>query len=236
MKGEKMIKNPEITALVPMKGHSERVPLKNIRSFAGKPLCCHILDTLSEISVITKIIINTDSDTIKKLTCQYPKVRFHDRPAEICGGHIPMNTILDYDIAHSEGEIFLQTHSTNPLLSRKTIEKAILKYCENIEQYDSLFSAKKLQQRLYDKDFLPLNHNPQILQNTQDLDPIYEENSCIYIFSRQSFIDNKRNRIGKKPYIFIMSQQESYDIDTEDDFSIAEKMFLIQHDKEGSHA
>ena len=217
---------PSITALLPMKGTSERVPGKNIRPFGGEPLFFHILKTLEHVKYIDTIIINTDSQKIKKLASSFPKVIFHDRPTEICGGHISMNTIINYDISHSDGEFFLQTHSTNPLICSETIQRAIETFFNKTEEYDSLFSVSKIQQRLYDKYFIPLNHDPSILQNTQDLDPIFAENSCIYIFSKESFIKNGKNRLGLKPYPFEIPPQESYDIDTENDFQIAEKIFI----------
>lgn len=219
------MKTPQITALLPMKGNSERIPGKNIRLFGGEPLFFHILRTLEKVEVIDKIIINTDSQKIKELASGFPKVVIHDRPASICGGHIPMNTIIDYDLSLASGEYFLQTHSTNPLMQLDTIQKAIDTFFSNAAEYDSLFSVTRIQQRLYDKNFAPLNHNPAVLQNTQDLDPIFAENSCIYIFSKKSFARNGKNRLGMKPYAFEMTQQESYDIDTEDDFQIAENIF-----------
>lgn len=223
---------PKITALLPMKDVSERVPNKNLREFAGEPLFYHILRTLKDVSFINSIIINTDSHRIKDLACSFPLVTFHDRPAELCGCHVPMNAIIDYDVTHAEGNFFLQTHSTNPLLSAATITQAIETFFNNLSRYDSLFSVTKKQQRLYDKDFRPINHNPLLLQNTQDLDPVFEENSCIYLFSRSSFLENRKSRIGGNPFAFVMSQQESYDIDTEDDFQIAEKIFIANMKKD----
>lgn len=218
-----------ITALLPMKGNSERVPGKNLRLFGGEPLFFHILKNLEKIEDIDKIIINTDSIKIKELASPFSKVIIHDRPTSICGGHIPMNIVIDYDLSHTGGKFFLQTHSTNPLLQSETIKKAIDFYFNNLNNYDSLFSVTKIQQRLYDKNFIPINHNPKILLNTQDLSPIYIENSCIYIFSKNSFKKNGNNRIGIKPYAFEINQQESYDIDTEDDFQIAENIYLGKH-------
>ena len=220
-----MVKH-HITALLPMKGNSERVPGKNLRLFGGEPLFFHILKSLEKVEEIDKIIINTDSIKIKELASPFSKVIIHDRPASICGGHIPMNAIIDYDLSQVDDDFFLQTHSTNPLMQSDTIKKAIDIYFNNLKCYDSLFSVNKIQQRLYDKNFIPINHNPLILKNTQDLDPIYVENSCIYIFSKKSFRNNGNNRLGINPYPFEICQQESFDIDTEDDFQIAENIYL----------
>jgi len=101
-----------------------------------------------------------------------------------------MNVIIDYDLNQLEGEYLLQTHSTNPLLRAETIDKAIEKYFEGLEEFDSLFGVTKVQTRFYDKDANPINHNPEELLRTQDLEPLYEENSNFYIFSKESFENN----------------------------------------------
>ena len=215
----------KITALVPMKGISERVKNKNVRSFCGSPLMCVILKTLTSIDIINKIVVNTDSEEIKDIASKYNKVIIHDRPKEICGNHIPMNKIIEYDLSILDGEHFMQTHSTNPLLLGKSIIDAHSKYFEYIDIFDSLFSVTECKQRYYDVNQNPINHDPLVLLNTQNLTPIYEENSCFYFFSKKSFRIHK-NRIGSHPQLYVLSKIESYDIDTEEDFLIAEKVFL----------
>ena len=98
-------------------------------------------------------------------------------------------------------------------------------YFRNLEKEDadSLFSVTKVQKRFYSSDCKPLNHNPDMLV-TQHLEPMFEENSCFYIFSNKSFV-SAHSRIGKHPKMYQMSQRESIDIDTSDDFIIAETIF-----------
>jgi len=64
-----------------------------------------------------------------------------------------------------------------------------------------------------------INHNPAILLQTQDLPPIYEENSCIYIFTRH-ILEARRNRLGERPYLFDIEAAEAWDIDEMLDFEI----------------
>lgn len=214
----------KIAALVPMKGHSERVKNKNMRDFNGKPLMWHILNSLSECEVITEIYVDTDSELIAATVKHYfPEIRIIDRPQELCGDFVSMNDVLRYDISKSDADMFLQTHATNPLLSTATIEKACRNLVENKGKYDSLFSVNRLQTRLYDKAGTPMNHDPDNLIRTQDLDPIYEENSNIYLFTRESFL-NSNARIGKKPMLFEMNPLEAVDIDDETDFILAEQL------------
>lgn len=169
--------NCKIAALVPMKGHSERVKNKNMRDFNGKPLMWHVLNSLSESEAVSEIYVDTDSELIAATVKHYfPEIHIIERPQELCGDFVSMNDVLRYDISKSDADMFLQTHATNPLLSAKTIETACRKLMEQTEGYDSLFSVNRLQTRLYDKTGAPMNHDPNNLIRTQDLDPIYEEN------------------------------------------------------------
>ena len=79
----------------------------------------------------------------------------------------------------------------------------------------------ELVNRLYKDDFSALNHDPKNLVRTQDLKPLYEENSNFYIFSKESFMKTKA-RIGGKPFLYEMNHLESKDIDTEEDFFLTE--------------
>jgi len=218
--------NKSCSAIIPIKEHSERVPGKNFRLFCGKPLYHIILETLLESPSIGRIYVDTDSERIQKEVATLAEtIHVIKRPKELEGDNTSVNHIIQYDLTQSDGDLFLQTHCTNPLLSAQTIECAIDTFLAHAAAYDSLFSATRIQTRLYDKAFAPLNHDPKVLLRTQDLDPIFEENSNIYIFSRESFVNNNSNRIGKKPYIFEMGQIESIDIDIEDDFILAEMLY-----------
>ncbi len=212
----------EIKALLFMKRHSERVPNKNTRMFAGKPLFHWILLELEKSKYISEIIINTDSEEIAKSAIENFNVTIHMRPEYLLKiNSNEANLIMEYDLSITEGEYFFQTHSTNPLLKVETIDKSIETFFSNNNEYDSLFSVTPMQKRLFFRDGKPINHEIGKLTKTQDLPHVYEENSCIYIFSRKSFVKNK-NRIGQKPLLFSTDRIESIDIDTVDDFVIAE--------------
>ena len=136
-----------------------------------------------------------------------------------------MNEILIHDTSLFPADFYLQTHSTNPLLKPESISKAIQLLLTNYPNYDSLFSVTRLQTRLYDKDGNAINHNPKELIQTQDLPPVYEENSCIYMFTRENLLA-KRHRISDKPLMFAIDADEAWDIDEELDFAICD--FLLK--------
>lgn len=213
-------------ALLPMKKNSERVPNKNLRLLNEKPLYEYILDTLRDSKLFEFTVINTDSQEISE-TAKYKYgnfVKIVDRPQELCGDDVSMNKIIEHDISiFGQNKEYFQTHSTNPFLSKGTISDAIEAFKNGFaaSELDSLFSVNQLQCRLYKQDLTPINHDPNTLIKTQDLQIVYEENSCFYIFTGKSF-QTRINRIGSKPYIFKMSRsaKESIEIDTMDDWNL----------------
>ena len=222
------MKNLKVTALVPMKGNSDRVPNKNIRLLNGKPVCHWIIESLSQSKYINEIIINTDSLKIKEIVANFEMVKVIDRPGYLIGDAVSIQPLIAHDIEHAKNEYIFQTHSTNPLLTTETIDKAIETYFENIEQHDALFSVTPFQQRFYFKNGKPVSHDPDCLIQTQLLEPIYHENSCMYIFSRETNRKVK-NRLGKKPLFFEMDHLEAADIDEWHDFLWTE--FLMKQKK-----
>jgi CMP-N-acetylneuraminic acid synthetase len=209
-----------------MRHHSQRVPGKNYRLMAGKPLYQYIIETLLAVPEITGILVDTDSEPVMDgLRRDFPQVRVVERPAHLRADTIPMNEILLYDTSLVEADFYLQTHSTNPLLRPETIARAIQTFLANYPAHDSLFSVTRLQTRLYDQHGHALNHDPNVLLQTQDLPPVYEENSCIYLFTREN-LARRRNRLGERPLMFEIDPAEAWDIDEELDFAITE--FLLQ--------
>lgn len=211
-----------IAALVPMRHHSQRVPGKNYRPLAGKPLYQHIIKTLLAVPEITTIMVDTDSELVMNgLQHDFPQVKLIERPENLRAPEIPMNEILAYDTAQVEADFYLQTHSTNPLLKAETVSAAIASFISKYPAFDSMFSVTRLQTRLWDSLTRPINHNPAILLQTQDLPPVYEENSCFYLFTRQNLLA-RRNRLGERPLMYEIPRLEAVDIDEEADFQIAD--------------
>jgi len=212
-----------------MRHHSQRVPGKNYRLLAGRPLFHHILETLLAVPEIDEILVDTDSDpVIDGLRQSFPQVKVISRPEHLRADDVPMNDILLHDTAQMQADFYLQTHSTNPLLRPETISRAIELLITNYPNHDSLFSVTRLQTRLYFQDGRAINHDPAVLLQTQDLPPVYEENSCLYIFTRENLI-KRHHRIGERPILFEIDAEEAWDIDQELDFAITD--FLLRRKK-----
>ncbi len=212
-------------ALLPMKGNSERVPGKNFKALGDKPLFMWMLDTLLAAPSIESVVINTDARaqlTKAGLDIELPpydRVVLRDRKSELVGDFVSMNRVIEDDLRATEGDLYLMTHVTNPFISSTTIESAIERLREN-SQADSLFAVNRFQTRFYSSEGDPINHDPNNLIRTQDLEPWFEENSCLYLFTKQSFASTQA-RIGLKPILFETPRLESVDIDEPEDWVVA---------------
>lgn len=212
-----------IVAVLPMRGVSERVPGKNLRSCGGRPLYHHIMDTLLATSRLSEVVVDTDAEAVERdVRRSFPQVRIVRRAPELCGGLTSMNAVLAGTLRHVQADLVLQTHSTNPLLRKQSIETALETLLAS-QEHDSLFSVTALYTRLWAGPGQPLNHNPRQLLRTQDLPPVFEENSCLYAFSPE-LLRRRESRIGECPLLFELNRREALDIDDLHDFEVADAL------------
>jgi len=207
-----------------MRHESERVKGKNYRLLGGRPLFHHIVSTLLGVSEIDEVVIDTDSPLIAADARRtFPAVRVIPRPAGLLGGDVPMNEILLHDVSVVSADVYVQTHTTNPFLSGSTVALALTAFLGARGEHDSLFTVTPMYCRLWTQAGAPLNHDPDVLVRTQDLPPVMEENSCLYVFT-SSTLKARRNRIGRRPLLYPIARQEAVDIDDEHDWDVAAAM------------
>lgn len=220
---------PHVVAIVPMRHDSERVKGKNYRPLGGRPLYHHIVSTLQACPRIATVVIDTDSDHIvADAQASFADVEVIMRPEAIRGGDVAMNVVLLNDVAQVPADVYVQTHSTNPLLGVDTVTRAIDAYLDARDRCDSLFTVTALQTRLYTAAGVAINHDPAVLLRTQDLEPVMEENSCLYVFTAQS-LRRAGNRIGASPLLFPIDREEAWDIDEEIDWKVVEALYAARH-------
>ena len=213
-----------LVALLPMKAHSSRVPRKNFRPLAGKPMARWMLDALLAMEEVDQVVINTDARQILADVgiTETDRIVIRDRKDDLCGDLISMNLILEDDVAAVPAQQYLMTHTTNPLLTQETMSQAIAAYHQN-PGCDSLFTVNRIQTRFYRADGSPVNHDPDNLVRTQDLEPWFEENSCLYLFTAESFAATGA-RIGRRPVMFETPPLESIDIDEQHQWEMVEAL------------
>ena len=221
---------PNVTAFVPMRHESARVIGKNYRSLGGLPLYHHIVRTLLEVPYVEQIVIDTDSPFIlSDAASSFPeRVALIERPEHLLGEFTSIHEILIHDatVVGADG-LCLHTHSTNPLLRPQTITRAIEAFVDARPAYDSLLTVTPRHVRFYWPDGRPINHDPDNLIRTQDLPAVYEENSCLYVFDRET-LERRRNRLGERPLLFTIKGDETADIDDEDAWRVVEALYAAR--------
>jgi CMP-N-acetylneuraminic acid synthetase len=211
-----------------MRHSSERVKGKNYRSLGGRPLFHHIVETLLAVDEIDEVVIDTDSDVIASDTAEaFPAVRVLERPEHLRSGDTPMNDVLLNAIASVPADLYLQTHSTNPLLTAATVRDGIRQLRDAGDAHDSLFTVTPLHTRLWTPAGEAINHDPAVLLRTQDLPPVMEENSCMYLFDADT-LRRRGNRIGERPILKPISGAEAWDIDDELDWAVVEALYAAR--------
>ena len=214
-----------IVVILPMRSGSQRVINKNSRIIKGKYLYEYIIDKLLSFSIISKIVINTDIESVHIKYHSNSKIKLIKR-SENLRGNCDINLVISESINIIESDLFIQVHATNPLVSLSTLESAIIFYFSNYKKFDSLFSVTKIYKRFWHENATPVNHKINSEPTTQNLEPYLEENSCFYLFTKESFL-KKNNRIGSNPKLYEISKEESWDVDEEDDLLILKKLLTV---------
>jgi len=219
---------------IPIKHESIRVPEKNFRKLGGEPLWMRCLRRFAEFD----LYVDTDSAALlQDIPREFPDVTVYQRPEELRGHGISVNKLIaEFVKRHCEGEeIVAQIHVTSPFLTPLTLRMA----WQHLEDHSvdgvqdirkgSVAGATINQSRFWFQNSLlhcmPVNHNPMDLLPTQELTPLYEENSSYYMFHVDDFLAAHDNRLGTKPYFVGVQYPEYIDIDTEDDWSLCEAIY-----------
>lgn len=223
-----MIYNKKVTAIVPIKGETEIIN-GNLRLFNNQPLFRLLLEKLEHIFAVDEIIVDTDLHHLEEeLKKTFKKIKFIKRPKELTSPETTINDIINYDIKQTDNhEIFIQTHVNKPLIKKETIAKALKLFVEEEDHYDSLFTVNKYQSRFYNAEKKPINHDFSYLVRTKELPPVFEENSCFYIFTRESFEQN-HHRIGKTPFFYEVQPIEALELQDSLSYKLAEILTLYQ--------
>jgi len=216
----------ELTVFLPCRKGSERVKNKNTRPFAGVAggLIQLKLEQLSKISSVTRIVVSSNDEEVKQIArnAGIPNVIIDNRPDHLASSQTSTDDLVKYVPSIIQTGSVLWTHVTSPFINSSDYEKIIKKYSDSLsEGYDSLMTVNKIQKFLWN-DNGPINYNRAVEKwpRTQTLPVIYEVNSGVFIADIDHY--KAHDRIGKKPFLYETEDIQSFDIDWEHNFKMAE--------------
>ena len=212
----------ELKTVLTVRKGSQRGIKKNFKKFFKKNLLAYKIETLKKVKNIGEIIINTDSEKAIKIAKEY-KVKFHMRDPYYASSRCSNSEFWSHIAKVTNSEYILFTHCTNPLVRAETYRKMIKLFMKEKKNYDTFNSVTSVKEFLY-LNKKPINFNPNKSPNSQDLPNLVKLNFAINILPTQ-IMKNKKSLIGKKPFFYELSQEESFDINTPTDFKVAEILF-----------
>jgi N-acylneuraminate cytidylyltransferase len=222
----------DIVFFIPTRKGSERVVSKNTRKFSNIDggLLGLKLKQILNLNLDFPIVLSTNDENSIEVALKLKESRINiiERPEQLCLSSTNINEFINYipTIFDRNKHVFW-LHTTTPFVNEDSYLKAVKLYQNLEEPYDSLISVTKIQQFLWDPESNEcLNYDRSSLKwpRTQDLKVLYEINHAFYINSIENYLKLK-DRIGAKPYYFELDKLQSFDIDWEEDFIIAEKIF-----------
>ena len=231
----------DIIAVVAARGGSKGIPEKNIKKLNGKPLVYYILNTLSKIRLIDRIILSTDSKKIKKIVkkLKLKRIEIFDRPKKLSGDTVPLTTVAKYvaEMHEKKGQIpniVLQVSAACPFLKKSTIIKSIKILKKKEKNIECVVSLKRIEHEhpyrakilLKDNTFKKFMNNINVEKfiSRQDLPSLYCTSGALYArkYSLLKKFKEKDFNLGKKPYGIVIDDFESVNIDRMIDLEFAE--------------
>ncbi len=206
----------KVVSFIPIKLNNQRLPGKNTLPLGNKPMCDYIFETVKEISEINEKYVYCSDESIQKYIPQ--GLIYLKRTSYLDGFQVKGLEIIEYFLRDVDADIYVLTHVTQPFTKAESIREGLLKVMNG--EYDSAFSAIEIQDYCWYKN-KPLNYNMQDIVTTQSLEPVYMETGSFYIFTKEVF-QKYHQRIGERPYMKVISQLEAIDVDTAEDYKMAQ--------------
>jgi N-acylneuraminate cytidylyltransferase len=224
-------------AFIPVRGGSKSIPLKNIKSFCGKPLIYWNLKALEDTDGVDRVIVATDSDRIEETAASFGfrKVEiYRRRPENAVDTASTESVMLEYLSAHpvSADELFILVQATSPL-TRSGDFSAALQHLES-GSFDSLLTCVRTKRFFWKEDGTPINYDYRARPRRQEFDGILMENGAFYI-NKVGNIVRDGNRLSGRIAVHEMPDYTAVEIDEEDDWLVAEAI-MRRHTSTGERA
>ena len=217
-----------IIAMIPARMGSKRIPKKNIRLMLGKPLIQYPIDLALKSNRFEDIWVNTESEQLGT-ACEKMGARFHRRPAELATDTATNRDFVYQFLKTHECDYVVMINPTSPALRQETLNNFLVFLAEN--DYDTVFSVIDLKAESYYQN-KPVNFDGKDKINSQYLEPVQVIMWAITAWKRETFIKLQESGqcpvFGGKVGLFAIPKDESPDLDTEEDWNIAEATLMAR--------
>ena len=236
-----MICDLKVNVLLPCRAGSQRIIKKNTRPFAGIKggLLELKLRQLCESKFVDEIVVSSDDDEVLEFASGFGKnnpgkiFTCIPRPPEFAVA-APLDDFVEYVATIMPQGLVFWTHVTSPFFDGRCVDNLLRAYSDKVVNgiFDSMMTVLKEQTFMWDHNGVCISHdrNKVSWPQTQDLPPVYLVNSAAFVVDRVVMLENS-DRVGKCPYMYTVNKIEGFDIDWPEDFDMAERLFVVKHEK-----
>ncbi|MBW3697596.1 acylneuraminate cytidylyltransferase family protein [Vibrio sp. T187] len=223
-----MLNNKKIMALIPARGGSKRLPRKNVLPLAGKPLINWTIEAGIQSQYVDRVFVSTDDKEIASIACELEVELPELRPTELASDIAKTEDVLLYSLDKfaPDVDIVVLLQPTSPLRNAKHIDEALEFFIK--KNAFSVVSVTPCEHPPLWSNTLPKDNSmgsfirSEALVRSQDISQYYRINGAIYIFDVKKLREYNEIRYTSESYAFEMSNEVSFDIDTEFDFELAQ--------------
>lgn len=206
---------------IPIKMISKRVPGKNLRLLNDKKLYEYIIEHAKEADCFDDIFIDTNCPEIAEFAAKNA-CKVIKRADFLLGDDANGNDLLNHHfMLYPDYDLYFQLFATAPFLKPDSIKKCV-EILKITQSYDSCLTVTEHKGFFWFKEN-PINYLPYILPRSQDVSPIIEETTGLYGI-KATALKKYKCRIGAAPYLYTLDKLEATDINTQEDFELAERI------------
>lgn len=213
-----------VVAVIPARGGSKGIPLKNLAELDARPLVSHVIRACLAADCVDRTVVSTDDQHIAEAARQHGAEVPFLRPAELAGDEVTLDPVIYHAVTALEAQgsdaidVVLTVQPTAPLLRPETIEEGVRMVRE--EGWDSVVSVREDSHLHWQGEGSSRRPLYEARRNRQDLEPIYCETGGLFVSRRE--VVTPEDRLGERIGLLVLSEGEAIDIDTELDLQVAE--------------
>lgn len=222
----------EILAIIPARGGSKGVPLKNIHPLLGKPLVSHVASVVDAVPYIDKAVVSTDDPQIAAVARDAGLEVPFERPAELAGDLVGDHEVLVHALLETERvsgrsyDVVLMLQPTSPMRRSEHVTLAIERLAD--ETWDAIWSVSRTDSRYHPRKQLTVGDGDRMhpyedqlaMVPRQQLSPVFHRNGAVYAFTRACLLE-QRTIFGASTGALVIDEP-MVSIDTLADFDLVE--------------
>tara|TARA_B100001750_G_scaffold121921_1_gene96735 strand:+ start:130 stop:825 length:696 start_codon:yes stop_codon:yes gene_type:complete len=225
-------------AIIPARGGSKRIPMKNIRNFSGSPIISYSIREAKKSKLFDHVIVSTDNQKIRKIAEKYGAICPFYRPKKLSNDiatltQVVTHTLKEVSKIYAKPKNFCCIYATSPFIDYLDIKKSYKLFKKNYKKTDMILAVSKFTYPVQRAFRIKKDGNLQMIQKkylykrSQDLEEAYHDAAHFFWGKTQSHLKKINTNFKIRPYF--LPRYRAQDIDSLEDWKHAEKTFKLHN-------